>query len=180
MLLYCKLETKPAFTNLKWATKTTKTPFWCLCCKLWTGFTHCFGVSIVDFEQLNTDWEESVTYYICDKEGCSLINYYQWNLLYSVTSKNLENTTLYRSSRPEVFCEKGVLRNFAKFTGKHLCHRVSFLKKGLWYRCFPTCKYYKVSKNTYSYRTPSLAASVCNISIVNVNTRLGTKWICTR
>ena len=27
-----------------------------------------------------------------------------------------------RSSRPEVFCKKGVLRNFAKFTGKHLCH----------------------------------------------------------
>ena len=22
---------------------------------------------------------------------------------------------------PEVFCEKGVLKNFAKFTGKHLC-----------------------------------------------------------
>ena len=26
-----------------------------------------------------------------------------------------------RSSGPEVFCKKGVLRNFAKFTGKHLC-----------------------------------------------------------
>ena len=26
-----------------------------------------------------------------------------------------------RSSRPEVFCAKGVLRNFAKFKGKHLC-----------------------------------------------------------
>ena len=26
----------------------------------------------------------------------------------------------YRSSRPEVFCEKGVLRNFAKFTEKHM------------------------------------------------------------
>ena len=27
----------------------------------------------------------------------------------------------HRSSRPEVFCEKGVFRNFAKFIGKHLC-----------------------------------------------------------
>ena len=27
----------------------------------------------------------------------------------------------YRSSRPEVFCKNGVLRNFAKSTGKHLC-----------------------------------------------------------
>ena len=25
-----------------------------------------------------------------------------------------------RSSRPEVFCKKSVLRNFTKFTGKHL------------------------------------------------------------
>ena len=25
------------------------------------------------------------------------------------------------SSRPELFCKKGVLKNFAKFTGKHLC-----------------------------------------------------------
>ena len=34
----------------------------------------------------------------------------------------------YRSSRPEVFCEKGVLRNFAKFTGKYLCQSC-FLNK---------------------------------------------------
>ena len=26
-----------------------------------------------------------------------------------------------RKQRPEMFCKKGVLRNFAKFTGKHLC-----------------------------------------------------------
>ena len=35
---------------------------------------------------------------------------------------------LYRSSRPEVFCKKGILRNFSKFTGKHLCQRL-FLNK---------------------------------------------------
>ena len=29
-----------------------------------------------------------------------------------------------RSSRPEVFCKKGTLRNFTKFTGKHLCQRL--------------------------------------------------------
>ena len=33
-----------------------------------------------------------------------------------------------RSSRPEVICEKGVLRNFAKFTGKHLCQSLFFNK----------------------------------------------------
>ena len=33
-----------------------------------------------------------------------------------------------RSSRPEVFCEKGVLTNFGKFTGKHLCQSLFFNK----------------------------------------------------
>ena len=53
-----------------------------------------------------------------------------------------------RSSRPEVFCRKGVLRNFAKFTGKHMCQSLFFnkverlrpatlLKKRLLHRCFP-------------------------------------------
>ena len=36
--------------------------------------------------------------------------------------------SLVRSSHPEVFCKKGVLRNFAKFTGKHLCQRPFFNK----------------------------------------------------
>ena len=30
-----------------------------------------------------------------------------------------------RSSRPEAFCKKGVLRNFTKFTGKHLCQNLN-------------------------------------------------------
>ena len=53
-----------------------------------------------------------------------------------------------RSRCPEVFCEKGVLRNIVKFTGKHLCQSLFFdkvaclrpatlLKKRLWHRCFP-------------------------------------------
>ena len=55
---------------------------------------------------------------------------------------------IFRSSRPDVFCEKGVLRNFTKFTAKHLCQSLFFnkvgglrpatlLKKRLWHRCFP-------------------------------------------
>ena len=53
-----------------------------------------------------------------------------------------------RSSSPDVFCKKGVLRNIAKFTGKHLCQSLYFnkaaglrsttlLKKKLWHSCFP-------------------------------------------
>ena len=33
-----------------------------------------------------------------------------------------------RSSRPEVFCEKGVLKDFSKFTGKYLCQGLFFNK----------------------------------------------------
>ena len=32
------------------------------------------------------------------------------------------------SSRQEVFCKKGILRNFAKFPGKHLCQSLFFNK----------------------------------------------------
>ena len=53
-----------------------------------------------------------------------------------------------RTSRPEVFCKIGVLRNFAKFSGKHPCQGLFFnkvaglrpatlLKIRLWHRCFP-------------------------------------------
>ena len=33
-----------------------------------------------------------------------------------------------RSSRPDVFCKKGVLRNFTKFKGKHMCQSLYFNK----------------------------------------------------
>ena len=33
-----------------------------------------------------------------------------------------------RSSRSEVFCKKGVVKNFAKFIGKHLCQSLFFNK----------------------------------------------------
>ena len=47
----------------------------------------------------------------------------------------------YRSIHPEVFYKKGVLGNFANFTGKHLC------------------EFCEISKNTFFYRTPSMPAS---------------------
>ena len=38
------------------------------------------------------------------------------------------NKGFYRSSRPEVFCKKDVLRSFTKFTGKHPCQSLLFNK----------------------------------------------------
>ena len=56
-------------------------------------------------------------------------------------------TILFRNSRPDVFCKKGILRNFAKLSGKRLCQSLYFnkvaglrpanlLKQRLWRRCF--------------------------------------------
>ena len=72
-----------------------------------------------------------------------------------------------RSSRPDVFCKKGVLKNFRKLTGKHLCQSLFFnkfeglrpttlLKKTL-AKVF-LCEFCETSKNTSFYRTPLVAA----------------------
>ena len=51
---------------------------------------------------------------------------FQWNgvLLFDFTLI----FTISRSSHPELFCKKGVLRHFTKFTGKHLCQVLFFNK----------------------------------------------------
>ena len=42
-------------------------------------------------------------------------NHFQWTKVVN-----------FNSSRPEVFCKKDVLANFAKLTGKHLCQGLFF------------------------------------------------------
>ena len=67
----------------------------------------------------------------------------------------------YRSSGPEVFYKNGVLRNFAKFTGKHLWQGL-FLNKvaeRLCYMCFPV-NFAKFLRTPFIiYRTPLVALS---------------------
>ena len=71
-----------------------------------------------------------------------------------------------KSSRPDVFCEKGVLRNFAKFTGKHLCQGLffnkvagvcNFIKKEALAQVF-SCEFREISKNTFFHSTPLVVA----------------------
>ena len=62
-----------------------------------------------------------------------------------------------RIRRPDVFCKKGVFSNFSKFTGKNLCQSLYFNKvAGLQVL---SCEICEISKNTFSYRTPPVAAS---------------------
>ena len=86
-----------------------------------------------------------------------------------------------RSSYRRCSVKKGVLRNFAKFTGKHLCQRLflirpghaTLLKKSFWHRCFPVdCEKFlrtPFSQNTsgrlllyqYDYASLTLGVSPC-------------------
>ena len=43
-------------------------------------------------------------------------------------SENQRLSDKFTSSRPDVFCKKGALRNLAKFTVKHLYQRLLFNK----------------------------------------------------
>ena len=65
--------------------------------------------------------------------------------------------------------QKGVLRNFIKLTRKRLCQGLffnkvarpracNFIKKEALAEVF-SCEFYEISKNTFSYRTPAMAAS---------------------
>ena len=69
------------------------------------------------------------------------------------------STHFVRSSRPDMFCKKGAIRNFAKFTAKHVScslRPATLLKQKLCHRCF--------SQNTFFDRKPLMAASVlCKI-----------------
>ena len=80
----------------------------------------------------------------------------------------------FRSSRPEVFCKEGVLRNFSKFTGKHLCQSLffnkvagqacDFIKKETLAKLF-SCEFCEVSKSTFfTEHLPVTASNKCKVS----------------
>ena len=93
------------------------------------------------------------------QHGCSPVS-----LLHIFRTPFPKNTSgrllLSRSSRPEVFCIKDVLRNFVIFTGPETCNCI---KKESLAHVF-SCKFCEISKNPFSYRTPLVAASVCPIN----------------
>ena len=58
----------------------------------------------------------------------------------------------FNSSCLEVFCEKGVIRNFVKFTGKHLCQSLFFDKAaGMRQDCKYNCKLHTKRKKENSF-----------------------------
>ena len=76
-------------------------------------------------------------------------------LILKIINNQLPTTT---SSRPDVFCKKGVLRNFAKITGKQLCQSLcfnkvadqacNFIKIETLAQVF-SCEFGEISRNTF-------------------------------
>ena len=63
-----------------------------------------------------------------------------------------------------MFYKEGVLRNLAKFTGKHRAMQAAcnFNKKDTLAQVF-SCEFCEISKNTFSYKTPPAAASTSSL-----------------
>ena len=66
--------------------------------------------------------------------------------------------------------KKGALRNFTKFTGKHLCQSLffrpeacNFIKKEALAQVF-SCEFCEIFKNTFFQRTPPVATSALSYS----------------
>ena len=83
-----------------------------------------------------------------------------------------EHSQTTESDRLEVFCEKGVRKSFAKFTG-NTCDRVSFLIKLQAFSAFAkfskkltfqtlakvfSCEFCEILKSTLLYKTPLMTA----------------------
>ena len=81
--------------------------------------------------------------------------------LWAAPCGNQHPSDKFRSSRPGVFCKKGVLRNFAKFTAKHLCQSLL--------QVF-SCEFCEISETNFFYRTP-LVATCANLP------KGGNSWI---
>ena len=90
----------------------------------------------------NLDWFEQTFIFVSSKVPFAKL----WCEVFLQNSfqkcRSIHSQMSFRSSCPEVFCKKGVLRNLPKFTGKHPCqclfiNKVAGPSLNLWHRCFP-------------------------------------------
>ena len=130
-----------------------------------------FGDQFFDIpKRLAKSWNLSLKLFANDSSLCSAVYDINTSIsnLKARSFKNFRISSIVESSRLELFCKKGVLRNFTKFTGKHLCQSLLFnkvaalrsatlLKKRLWHWRFS--KNFEKYLRTLFYRTALVAAS---------------------
>ena len=96
-----------------------------------------------------------------------------------------EKLSSLRSSFQGLFSEKGVLKNFAKFTGKHLCQSLFFnkvvgvrsvtlLKKRLWHKRSPV-HFMQFLRTPFFYKTPLVPAFTAYNKIETVHIKFQIK-----
>ena len=99
----------------------------------------CYGSAYL--EQVIIKYKEAKTLNECEDK----IKNWSWNSW---------AYTICGSYRPGLFCKKSVLRNFAKYTGKHLCQSLFyFIEKKTLVQALP-CEFFEISKKTFAYRAP--------------------------
>ena len=94
--------------------------------------------------------------------------YNQITTLGKTAQRNHSEVQVLRSSRPEAFCKKCVLRDFAKFKGKRLC-QILFFNKVVGLRSAQmfslaqmfSCEFCEIFKNNFFNRTHPVVASWC-------------------
>ena len=70
------------------------------------------------------------------------------------------STPTFRSSRSQMFFEIGVFKNFAIFTGNHLCWSLLEVPAQAF-----SCEYCEIFKNSFYQRAPPVAASTLSHAI---------------
>ena len=94
----------------------------------------------------------------------SYLSYEKPEIIWDFQGVYKEPSGMNGGNRRRCSMKKGVLRNFAKLTEKHLRQSlffnkvVNFIKKEIQAQVF-FCEFCEISKNTFSYRTPPVGVS---------------------
>ena len=97
------------------------------------------------------------------------LKWWKWYTAWKISDshQSLSWWSWFRSSYQRCSFKKGVLKNFTKLTGKHLCQCLffnkvagacNFIKKETLAQVF-SCQFCEIFKNTFFKRTPLVAAS---------------------
>ena len=117
---------------------------------------HCFFLAFNPLCANPTKWSNTTQTIHCSKSCLSMFGHFVGLALKGLNSQCY--SIIIRSSRPNVICKKGVLKNFSKFTGKHLFWSLFFAglrlsKKETLAQVF-SCQFCEFYKNTFFYGIP--------------------------